>query len=163
MYGLAESEIRKITSTVIAVLEEAVKIDPTRTGGYFCLADADTGFPILLMAFGAIPPEKTGKYLRNALEKASRLAAYLDHNLSRQSRNPALEHWTGSVRTPRFIFSFSGFQEDVDEAAMIVSPLVLGEISQDEAQSLVDIGRNRSFEPLCAQVRRLRASDHLAR
>src|SRR3989338_4356221 len=68
-----------------------------RSGGFLCIADKK-GQVLLLTQIGDVPEEMLGRYSRNAVEKAQRLAwtsQYAGHTLSRQSRDEARERWIG--------------------------------------------------------------------
>ena len=92
-----------------------------RDGGYFCLADAETGLPYLVTLIGSVSGDKAEKYCAFAQEKARRLASRPDHVSSWQSRNPKKEKYGGAIRYWGFIHSFSGFSELGDEALMLLA------------------------------------------
>ena len=124
--SLSKEEVSKIAPGVSFLVGEALFLfrrhGPAwkdRSGGYFCLADAETVLPLLIMAVGQVPVEKAGKYLSFCQEKAKRLAEHPDHLSSWESRNPEKEQWGGAVRVGEFIFSFSGLPEMGDEAVML--------------------------------------------
>ncbi|MEJ0021269.1 MAG: hypothetical protein WDN47_01665 [Candidatus Doudnabacteria bacterium] len=91
-----------------------------RTGAYFCLADAETGLALIILAVGTVPPDKAEKYLTNCVEKAGRLAEHPEHLSSWESRDPDKQQWGGAIRGfDPFIYSLSGLPELGDEAVMI--------------------------------------------
>lgn len=91
-----------------------------KRGGYFCLADGETGLPLLLACIGEVPDEKVERYLRLCQEKPRRLAKYAPHVSSWMSRNPEADEWGGAIRiTSNMIFSFSGLPELGDEVLML--------------------------------------------
>ncbi len=102
-----------------------------KAGGYFTIQYLDELNTVISKKVGKIPPEKIDKYSCLSKEKPSRLKRNLSlgHMTSYESRNPDAEifittgivepwgHWGGAVLiSKKFIFSFSGFPELVDEA-----------------------------------------------
>ena len=126
--SLNKEKVSGIISGVAFLVDEAIFLFEQahgrsdwqgRTGGYFCLANAETGLPLLVLPLGQVPLEKAEKYLRLCQEKAKRLAEHLEHLSSWESRNPDKEQWGGAVRVGNLIFSFSGLPEMGDEAVML--------------------------------------------
>ena len=104
-----------------------------RFGGYFCVAD-EHGNPLLLIPIGSIADGKAEKYRTFCLEKAKRLASYRSHDLSRESRNPDREQWGGAVKAWPYIFSFSGFPEELDELLMFMVAVKTKTMSKEVAR-----------------------------
>jgi len=107
----------------------------TGAGGYFCVAEPEHGFPILVTPVGIIPVEKGEKYLSFCQEKAKRLASHQDHMSSWESRNPDADQWGGAVRVSAvetLIFSISGFPELGDEAIMLATGGMFFNATDDE-------------------------------
>jgi hypothetical protein len=94
--------------------------DQGREGGYLCVANLD-GLPLLVCQLGEVASEKRAGYVRNAMEKAARLAKHPDYRLSRESRDPDQNMYGGavSVREHGLILSFSGYPEHMDELMML--------------------------------------------
>ena len=117
-----------------------------RSGGFLCIADKK-GQVLLLTQIGDVPEEMLGRYSRNAVEKAQRLAwtsQYAGHTLSRQSRDEARERWIGAVAVEDYIFSFSGHFEDSDELLSLVTARDIGDLSTETAVQYA-AGRNKYF------------------
>lgn len=122
-----------------------------RTGGYFCLADKESGMPLFITQVGEVPKEKAGKYLSFCQEKAGRLAQNKAHWSSWQSRNPDQEKWGGAVRTEIGILSFSGLPELGDEAVMLVVRCLTDHMywaTVQEEKEIAAFSNNRYFIPL---------------
>jgi len=117
-----------------------------RGGGYFCLADGVTGFPLLIFPIGIMPEEKVVKYLAFCQEKAKRLAKHSDHMSSWESRNPDENQWGGAIKIEDLIYSFSGLPELGDEAAM------LGCATAIRVQSGEPRGTKAPLKDLCAMI-----------
>lgn len=110
------------------------------SGGYFCLKVIGAeGFLIEPMLVGEIEDEKGKRSLAFCQEKAHQLEKHVPegHVLSRQSRNPENNEWGGAILIEnghtKYIFSFSGLPEDLDEITMLRTVYVLGRISQYNA------------------------------
>ena len=123
---MTTKEIQLIQS-LLNILEtevaKAVKLsdDPTRLGGYFCLARKD-GTVLFITMGGKANPERKVRHLGLCQEKASRLAvnhASLGHVSSFQSRNPSEDKMGGAILTNDYILSFSGLPELLDEALVL--------------------------------------------
>lgn len=99
------------------IVLRALKDQNRVPGGYLTIADMD-GAPLLIVGLGVVDMRKKAKYLRLSQEKARRLAREVrenQHVLSRQSRNPERNQWSGAVAGNFCIASFSGLPEDLDE------------------------------------------------
>jgi hypothetical protein len=112
----------RVIRVVTRVIWHACKLigESSRGGGYFCLADAATGQPFLVILIATAPVGKASKYMNFAVEKARRLAEHPEHVSSWQSRDENNEKYAGAIRGRHFIFSFSGLPQLWDEAAMVV-------------------------------------------
>jgi hypothetical protein len=130
------------------VLTAALQFCDGETGGYFCIADGESGLPIVLTPFGTQTPEQARSTLRNAQEKPRRLATHPEHRASWQSRRPEKEEWGGAVRGRAHLFAFSGFPEPVDEAAMALVAEAAGELSKDEAAAIAGTSGNEILDRL---------------
>lgn len=115
------------------LLEEANGILPAgmeRHGGYLTILDAKTGQILVVLACGTMSAENREKYLHFSQEKALRLFLNVDHKTSFESRDVENLKFAGAIRGEEFIYSFSGHQEDVDEA-IAVSMFYIFEPSED--------------------------------
>ena len=120
------------------------------TGGYFLVADPQTGFPLGSLFIGDVPDDKAARYIELAQEKPLRLAANmisLGHVLSWQSRNPEENLWGGAVyiRIGNVILSFSGFPELWDEAIGLVTASIGLNVPATSLVPLAEISSNRAF------------------
>lgn len=123
-------------------------VDRLQTG-FYVNVDTDgvcTEF-LILPPEGSLSKELFMRYQRNAREKEARLRANPEHYASQQSRDPALERWTGAIRaTNGTVHSFSGQPEAVDEAICLVVALTLGDLAtEDEAYAISYVTNNTFF------------------
>jgi hypothetical protein len=115
-----------------------------RKGGYLCVADQN-GRPLLILAFGQVNEEKLPKYLEFCQEKALRLASHPEHISSWQSRNEAESRYGGAVRGKRYIFSFSGLPEKLDEVMTISLAMRCEDLDTAGADDISCISQNQYF------------------
>ncbi|OGG69494.1 hypothetical protein A3I99_01045 [Candidatus Kaiserbacteria bacterium RIFCSPLOWO2_02_FULL_45_11b] len=127
-----------------------VKENVNKRGGYFVVVNHQRAEFILAVKIGQVSKEKTEKYEVLAREKAWRLYGHIGNWTSFESRNekagvvvydsirPHCPAWTelwgqwgGAVRGNRYIFSFSGFPELLDEAMMFVLAIKMGELNRE--------------------------------
>lgn len=87
-------------------------------GGCFCLMEKETGIIFFTSFFGNSPKEKMKKRFELAQEKANRLFQHPEHKTSWESRDPNNDKWGGAVSGKKYIYSFSGFPENMDTVAM---------------------------------------------
>jgi len=123
--------VAKSVNDVISKAQETEFDLGGRAGGYFCLREIDfEKLTISKMLIGKVTNGKDDKYTKLSLEKSTRLHDKYksdSHELSSQSRNPDQGEWGGSVKGEslsnrrKFIFSFSGLPEMLDEAAMLLA------------------------------------------
>lgn len=111
-------------------------------GGYLCVADMDTGIPLLTAVIGTPSSEKGTKYQRFAEEKCSRLAKHSNHVSSWQTRDVDSLQFGGAIRTLRRILGFSGFPEPWDEALCIATALEVGEMNEELAKKILEASGN---------------------
>lgn len=136
----------------LAVTEAMLLIgDPRRRGGSFCLAEASTGKLMFVTLVGQISdPAKAMKYFELCQEKAKRL--YLNrsrgHRTSWESRDEEQDRYAGAILGSELIFSFSGFPPDYDEAAMLVTAIMYGQLATNPAVELAAISQNDKYERL---------------
>jgi hypothetical protein len=143
----------------------------TKQGGYLVVVNHRNEELVLLAKVGQISKELTHKCETLAREKAWRLCNYVDDWTSFESRDveakvvvydyswpqrPAYTDswgkWGGAVRGNRYIFSFSGFPELLDEAMMFVLAIKMGEL--DEEWVIERFGaRNKYLVPFLAECR----------
>jgi hypothetical protein len=130
---------------------------PERKGGYFCAQESNFNIPFLISQIGEPDEIKKKKYFLFSQEKAFRIYIICGTETSWQSRNEKEEKWGGAIRVGKYIFSFSGFPELVDEAVMIVLALRLRIINLETAQKLGSYSNNPyitqlySSLPLCSE------------
>jgi hypothetical protein len=103
-------------------------------GGYFTIADVKTGAPLLIKGIGHVLPEKFEKYAMLSQEKARRLASHPDHVTSAQSRDPDQMRYAGAVSAKNYIFSFSGMDEEHDEALCLSVAFKLSLLNDEEVR-----------------------------
>lgn len=116
--------VEKIHSSINEVISWANELLPEenrRTGGYLTIRDAKTNQILLILACGLIPQEKISKYLHLSQEKGHRLFNFPAHSFSWESRNPANNEFAGAIRGVRYIYSFSGHQEEIDEVIDLIT------------------------------------------
>jgi hypothetical protein len=130
------------------IFRAARRLELSRGGGYFCVADPNNGHLILLLRCGFVPEEKMTKYSGFAQEKALRLAQHPDHLTSHASRNFNARMYGGAIRTPRYIFSFSGFSEEMDEAVVLEYAYRFGFLAEKEAKGIALSSGNETWEKL---------------
>ena len=85
-------------------------------GGYLCVADLTSGFPLLIQLIGSARLDKMSKYFELCQEKALRLAQNPKHMTSWESRDETQNMYGGAIRQAEKIISFSGLTEEADEA-----------------------------------------------
>jgi hypothetical protein len=136
------ASMAELVDQAFEVLTAALQFCGGETGGYLCVADGESGLPIVLTPFGTQTPEEARITLRNAQEKPRRLATHPQHRTSWQSRNPDKEEWGGAVRGRDHLFAFSGFPEPVDEAAMALLAEAAGELSGDAVAAIAKTSGN---------------------
>lgn len=153
-----------ILAAVNQAVQELIALGVTdgRTGGYFCLTDFESGEMLIPPTMvGEVANGKDEQYKRNCLEKAQRLSIVLQMRqllaggwnttvfpgwTSFELRDEKRNQWGGAITTAvvegsTYIFSISGFPEDVDEASMISTTVRLGALTRDQAVILA--GRTR--------------------
>jgi hypothetical protein len=131
--------------------------DPKKSSGYLTLYNDLTGIPELIVSVGNIPQEKKEKYLQLSVEKAERLHAHHEHVSSFQSRN-GIDKWGGSIRVEweededvyKYIFSFSGLTEAMDEAVMLYVAEKLGLMNDPLLDNIVEASNNDCYRQLVA-------------
>ena len=138
-------ELIELAGLLIPYINNRHPDGPIRTGGYFRVwqrIEPDGSYlEVLGCAVGELGV-KLPKYLSISCEKGERLAEYLDHVSSWQSRNEDSEMYGGAIRCGPFIFSFSGLPEKWDEALMILlaRKFHLLDVAQEEA--IIQVSKN---------------------
>jgi hypothetical protein len=87
--NLDAPDVRRIIGTV-SILAQIIhtEFQPDRKGGYFCLSEGTSGFPLVLFpSWLSSDNPLTERFLINAQEKARRLASHPEHLTSWESRN----------------------------------------------------------------------------
>lgn len=140
--------VREMVEKVDDVVSQAVRLTVERIGGYFCLANKNSGLPVMVFPVGKFHmlSEKTReKYCAFSQEKALRLAENPLHQSSWQSRNESKMKYGGAVRGRTFIFSFSGLPEKLDEAAMLTLAVEAGDLDHSSAFAIAQTNGNEFF------------------
>jgi hypothetical protein len=107
-----------------------------RQGGYLCVATS-MGIPLLVCRIGEPDETKADKYLALCQEKARRLGANPDHDLSYQTRDPDNGQWGGAVRGHGYIVSFSGLPERLDEVLSAMVLFLRNRLPQGKAREIL--------------------------
>lgn len=115
------ARVHAIINDIIAGANAALSEENRRSGGYLTIRHAKTGQIVLILACGIIPEEKQARYLHLSQEKGQRLFNNPGHCFSQESRNPANNEFAGALRGYRYIYSFSGHQENIDEAISLAA------------------------------------------
>ncbi len=127
-----------------------------RNGAAFCLLDNASMVIHLHCEMGAIVPEKIEKYFMFSLEKARRLAEHAFDSTGKlssfQTRNPDKNQWGGAIAGIRFIFSMSGLPELGDEAVMLLSAVLLQEMTVAAALHVARFSNNPYFKRLLSEM-----------
>ncbi len=101
---------------------ELVRLKLTRktTGGYLTIVERDTGAIVLTILIGTLQFERTAKHRRLSIEQAKRV---FDEKLSSSFQNRNIEQGksAGAVSGEKFIYSFSGHCEEINEVVSILS------------------------------------------
>ncbi len=103
-------------------------------GGHFCIADIETGTPLLTILLGTRENDTPTKVAVE--EKCIRLGMHPEHVSSWQSRDHMTKKRAGSIRAKNYIFGFAGFPELWDEAVCLSVALEMGEIDTQIAEEI---------------------------
>ena len=125
-----------------------VRENQNRRGGYLTVLNWKRKEFVLCAKVGQVSKTKAWEHETMAREKAWRLVSHTGHETSFESRDPVAEvrvydesrmhypvrteqwgHWGGAVRGNRYVFSFSGFPELLDEAMMFVLAIKHNDLS----------------------------------
>jgi hypothetical protein len=129
------------------VKELAVYSDGSN-GGVLVIYDTESPDPLLtpftIPAGRLSRAEFKAKYAY-ALCNGLYLLEHLECRTSRECRNVEPDILAGAVRAGRFVLSFSGYPEEVDEALMLYVALKLEYLSADEVNSIAKSNSNDVF------------------
>lgn len=141
-----DTSVHDVVIQMDFVIRKALMLDATHTGGYFCLSDM-RGMPLLIIAVGEIDDKKADGCLKYAQEKCRRLVCS-NGLLASNTRDVLSGQYAGAVKGVNHIYSFSGLPEYLDEAAMIILAVRLGELDLTVAKNLADKSQNSFFKML---------------
>lgn len=127
----------RVLARILPVLNRDKPVTEHRHGLQLCVTHLVEGEhkPILLIAIGRVPPEKSQHFQTNALEKAMRLSQNSDIS-SWLTRDPGTKKYGGGIRAGDYIISASGLPEIGDEVFDILVaedvglPVEVGAITQ---------------------------------
>ncbi|MBX4195957.1 hypothetical protein KW796_03360 [Candidatus Parcubacteria bacterium] len=122
-----------------------------RKGAVFSVFDSKSPLPerpVLQAVVGYIPPADLDEKYGYSEEKGRRLLSHPEHMTSRESRDEALDQWTGAVRGESLICSISGFPEKVDEALMLAVLVDMQFLSSDDALKIADTNQEDIYRAM---------------
>ncbi len=144
-----------VANQVVVAAHHFLKVreNMNKRGGYLTVLNQQRSGEVVLMAkVGQVSAEKCLKYKTLSAEKAWRLYSHIGHwrsfetrdefayvrviDESRPHHDPYFErwgHWAGAVRGHRYIWSFSGFPEMLDEAMMFALAIKMGDMKRSWA------------------------------
>lgn len=142
-----------VVQELVRFFDEVLKLhDRAGHGGYFTIADSQSGFVHRMQGIGEPEAAKIFRYQYNsAEEKVRRLVSHPDHRSSFQSADLELSAhqrkcFAGSIRVAAdVIFSFSGLPELLDEAIMLVLAVRTKFLSREEAAEIAAISSNEFY------------------
>ena len=135
------------------ILQAAKVLEPTKAGGYLCVAEPTQGLPFDVRMFGEIEDlDSATRRFTFCQEKVRRLVGNPEHRLSWQSRDPDNKKYGGAVHCGEYIFSFSGFSEKMDEAMCLYFAVKCGVLSMGAASLLAQISANDAWRALQLQM-----------
>lgn len=133
--------------------------DKIRQSGYFTLRDITSGRVIFTIMLGDVPKEKQEKYLNFSLEKGDRLFKNYKSNFknfsSWQTRNPDKDLWGGAIRTDKYVLSFSGLSELLDEALVLELALIMNWVNPYRLYEISQVSNNRFYRYFNASAAQL--------
>lgn len=129
----------RILNRLITIINEGKAVPEKRYGGVLMVGRFDESKTVLhlTLPFADVPQSELLNYQRWALGKVKSLEENPTHVTSRQSRNPEKDRWGGAIRARDIFLSFSGFEEDEDEALVILVALDLGLTTEPEALEIM--------------------------
>ncbi len=119
------------------------------------IADPDTLVPLLVAQIGFVDTQKMRRYVGLAQEKVGRLKGRnreRGHRLSRESADQDMQQYPGAVAGGSLLVGISGFPADVDELLSAALLVHLGDLTRDEAKTLLTQAGNAyidRFPALC--------------
>jgi len=131
--------------TGLRILRSLQSHDPRRNGGYLVILNANTGIVEATLFIGECSAPDALRYLMFAMEKATRLYKNPQHDSSFQSRDASRNMYQGAIRAGNYIFSFSGLDEEEDEATSLMSAIWAGCIGRRKAKGMVSVWANTKF------------------
>lgn len=145
MKALRTVEVQEILEVVTRAAKAAIEFckkqkDP-RFGGYFCLGN-QSGEILLLSPVLEVVPEKVEKYRGFAEEKIVRLSRWTQHVSSWQSKNDVEFKFGGAIRGNKYLYSFSGFPEWVDESVTIITAKACDGLSDERVAEILRASGN---------------------
>lgn len=132
------------------------ELEEDDTGGYFCLKviDAD-GFLVRPYLIGQVPDTiKAHNYRAYCQEKALRLEYHRIEDgksvSSFESRNESEGKWPGAIvgtddQGRDYAFSFSGLPWKFDEAVTLMTAILVGHLTKEQAVAIAQISGNEVF------------------
>jgi hypothetical protein len=168
------ANVEKVVATAQKIVTRAhrylkVSENTKGQGGYLVVINHRSEELVLLAKVGQMSKEIAHKCETLAREKAWRLYNHVDDWTSFDSRDVEAEvmvydysqpprlaytrpwgQWGGAVRGNRYIFSFSGFPEMLDEAMMFVLAIKMSELEKDWVLERFG-GRNKFLAPFLAE------------
>ena len=106
-----------------------------KRGGVLCVGRPD-GCPKLCVTIGAPAKEQEYRFVNNAIEKCCRLGSNTKLASSRVSANEDFGRYAGAILGDTWIYSFSGFPQDMDEVYSLALAAMLEDISSDNAMRI---------------------------
>lgn len=123
--------------------------DKIRQSGYFTLRDITSGRVIFILMLGQVPNEKQEKYLQFSLEKGDRLYKDYKKNFknfsSWQTRDPDKDKWGGAIRAGKYVLSFSGLSELLDEALVLEIALTMNWENPYRLYEISQVSKNNFY------------------
>lgn len=148
-----EAQIALMTAwRILPELIAACELD--KKGGHLCIADSETGKPLLTAIIGEVSVKTRSRAF--AEEKCHRLSLNQEHLSSWQSRHAPTEHYGGAVRAGEVLIGFSGLPEHLDEVLVVSVAIELQKISTVEAVEILKLSDNPHIK-LLTMAGRLRA------
>ncbi len=142
------SLISRIWIIAAAVVNEALKFEQDRRGGFLCIADLKSGSPIAVLRCASPPAAKVQKYIYYSREKAERLWTNPEHDSAWESRNPNEGKVEGAIRGEYHILAFSGLSPAMDEAVVLMVAEMTCELPVNVVAALATLSNNQHFQKL---------------
>lgn len=149
-------ELRSIESAVERVFDATLKLlaqmgEEGQNGCHFGVYSQYDGKTLMTVTCGHMSPEWSVQCSFWMFEKATRLLEHKDHTTSYESRNPEADQWGGASENAHYIFSVSGFEEELLDEAMTLVVAILGDLlSESVVLMAISDERNPFLRPLLA-------------